>query len=286
MISYKLGVFNLFLLINSFFVFSQSKHPHDDGRKIKIPIVFHIISKNDSENIEDSLVLSELQDLNLDFSKSNDMSLLDPDFAKLVANLNIEFQLLDSVFNKNDLKGIQRIYSKKKVNRNLLLINPKTCVNVFVARQKNASGILIDRINLNYKDVGLNTHLLTHETGHWLGLYHIFGQMGSSSWWNITFKDWDDLIEDTPEQKGATAICYQITPDCPCPPKNIFYKGRKRLYNNFMDYNPCRCMFTVGQANKMRNNIINHKIKLFINSKIQRYEKSLIFIVCFLIYIL
>jgi hypothetical protein len=54
-------------------LFGQIKNPIDDGRKIKIPIVFHVIYNNDNENISDSLILNELQDLNLDFSQRNDM---------------------------------------------------------------------------------------------------------------------------------------------------------------------------------------------------------------------
>ena len=81
------------------------------------------------------------------------------------------------------------------------------------------------------------------------------------------FGNKNDLIDDTPVQKGATAICYEITEKCPCPPNKTGYKGHKTLYNNFMDYNPCRCMFTVGQSIQMRNNIIEHKRIVFDQSE-------------------
>lgn len=255
------------ILFQTTILSGQIKNPLDDGRRIRIPIVFHVIYNNEEQNINEALIVKELHDLNLDFTQKNDISLLDGDFRSQVGNPNIEFFLLDTSFHDKGVKGVQRISAKNITNRDKLLIDSKHCVNVFIAKQGNASDILSNRVNLNYKDVGKGSHVLTHETGHWMGLYHIFGQIGNSSWWNETFGSRNDLIDDTPEQKGATAICFEVKPDCPCPPKNIYYKTHKRMYNNFMDYNPCRCMFSVGQSIKMRNNIIEEKSRVFNNSK-------------------
>jgi hypothetical protein len=247
--------------------FGQVKSPIDDDRKIRIPVIFHVLYNNNTENINDSLITSELGDLNLDFSAINNMNMLDNDFRNIVGNPNIEFYLLDTSFQETEIKGVHRVSKNKIKNIDALLIKPTNCLNVFIANQGDATPFIGgDRVNLNYKDVGIYSHVLTHETGHWLGLYHIFGQIGNSSWLNVTFGNLDDLIDDTPEQKRASAICYSITSTCPCPPENIYYKNHKTLFNNFMDYNPCRCMFTVGQSTKMRNYIIGHKETLF-NSK-------------------
>jgi hypothetical protein len=253
----------LFLSIAFNHLFAQVKNPKDDGRKIKIPVVFHVLYRNNIENVSDSLIMNELKDLNLDFSAGNNMDLLDNDFRNLVGNPNIEFVLLDTTINGNRIKGIQRISASNVRDRNALLINSTNCVNVFVAKQGNASDTFSDRIHLDYEDVGTHSHVLTHEMGHWLGLFHTFGQIGNSYWWNVLLGNHDDLIDDTPKQKKATATCYSITPDCPCPPKKIYYDGRKTMYNNFMDYNPCRCMFSIGQSVQMRNNIIERKKGLF-----------------------
>lgn len=256
---YILFVITIFGFVN---LYSQTKDPADDGRKIKIPVIFHVIYKNNAQNINSSLFKTELKDLNADFSATNDMSLLDPSFRALVGNPNIEFVFLESL-NGVKIDGINRVPSKGLGDWEKLLVTPDVCINVFVADHGNSSDILSDRINLNYKDVGVHSMALTHETGHWLGLYHVFGKIGSSSWWNVTFGDKNDDIDDTPVQKGATAICYEIKEGCPCPPYKTTYDGHKTLYNNFMDYNPCRCMFTVGQVTQMRNNIIRKKAKLF-----------------------
>lgn len=257
----------IIVLLQSLILFSQTRNPIDDGRQIKFPIVFHVIYNDLNEVINDSLILSELRDLNLDFNKKNDMSLLDSNFKNVVGNPNIEFYLLDSLFQKSKTKGIRRVSKKDFRNKKDLLINPNECLNVFIGNQGNSSNILSDRVDLNFKSVGLNSHVLTHETGHWMGLYHIFGKIGNSRWFRVMFGDKDDLISDTPVQRGATAVCYKVTKECPCPPKKTKYKGHKTLYNNFMDYNPCRCMFTIGQSIRMRNNIIEHKRIVFEQSK-------------------
>ncbi len=253
-------------ILTSLYLFGQEKDPLDDGRKIKIPVVFHVLYNNNIENIEDKLILEELNDLNLDFSKNNDMTMLDPEFSHFVGNPNIEFYLLDTLFHESRTKGIRHIALKKSDNKNLLLIDPNNCLNVFIGNHGNASNILGDRVNLNYRKIGDHLRAFTHETGHWLGLYHIFGTIKNTAWWRVLLGDNDDQVADTPEQKGATAVCYEISEKCPCPPINIYYKGHKTMYNNFMDYNPCRCMFTIGQSAKMRNNIIKEKRSLFDNS--------------------
>ena len=244
--------------------FAQEKNPADDGRKIRIPVVFHVIYSDSAENIPDNMILNELKDLNSDISATNDMNLLDKSFQHLVASPNIEFYLLDTTLQKTGIKGVRRITETDVKNRNTLLINAQNCMNVFIADQGNSTpDVGGDEVDLNYKDVGTHGHTLTHETGHWLGLYHTFGQIGNSSWWRVTFGNHDDEVDDTPEQKRGTAICYEITHDCPCPPTVTTYKGHKTLYNNFMDYNPCRCMFTVKQCIRMRNSIIEDRPGLF-----------------------
>lgn len=240
--------------------FAQIKNPADDGRKIRIPVVFHVLYSNSAENINDSFILNELTDLNVNFSATNSMTVLDNDFRNIVGNPNIEFYLLDTLFQGSTVKGIQRRLKNTVANTNDLLINATTCLNVFIADQGNASDILSQRVNLNYEDVGQNTHVLTHETGHWLGLYHIWGKVGSCNRFKLLFSSHDDDIDDTPTQYTCTELRY-VT-DCP-PRRKLHYKKHKILYNNFMDYNGCRCMFTIGQSTQMRNNIIEHKPSLF-----------------------
>jgi hypothetical protein len=269
----KISVLFIIMFLLRIPLFGQIPNSIDDGRKIKIPVVFHVIYSSTKDSINDDLILKELNDLNLDFSQRNDMSLLDNDYVSLVGNPNIEFYLLDTSLQAGGENGVRRIKQVRRLDRNKLLINPKICLNIFVANHGNNAPLIgvgtsePNIVNLNFEDVGNNGHALTHEAGHWLGLYHIFGPIGNSSWWRVLLYSNDDEIEDTPETKGATAICYKITSKCPCPPLDIYYKNNKKMYNNFMDYNPCRCMFTKGQSTQMRNKIIEDRRELFDKSK-------------------
>ncbi len=79
----------------------------------------------------------------------------------------------------------------------------------------------------------------THEIGHWLGLYHIFGADGNC--------EEGDGIDDTPPQFSQ----YQgkpIHPQSSC--------GSNDMFMNFMDYvdDDAMHMFTKGQRDKMRSN--------------------------------
>ncbi|BDD05325.1 zinc-dependent metalloprotease [Aureibacter tunicatorum] len=87
------------------------------------------------------------------------------------------------------------------------------------------------------------THMrrvMTHEVGHWLGLFHTFNDTGSCSY--------NDGIDDTPASPAAWTVnngnCdSEGHPDC----------GFKFNVHNYMDYSNCPSMFTTGQVDFMRS---------------------------------
>ncbi len=75
---------------------------------------------------------------------------------------------------------------------------------------------------------------LSHETGHWLGLRHIWGDGNCA----------DDFVSDTPPAAGASSGC----------PVGRFSCGATNMVENYMDYTNDACMniFTKGQKTRMQ----------------------------------
>jgi Pregnancy-associated plasma protein-A len=81
---------------------------------------------------------------------------------------------------------------------------------------------------------------LTHETGHWLGLYHPFEGGCSPP---------GDLVDDTPPQGTPTSGCPVGKDTCP--------GGGVDSVHNYMDYSYDSCMnqFTRGQTTRFLGQI-------------------------------
>ncbi len=75
---------------------------------------------------------------------------------------------------------------------------------------------------------------LTHETGHWLGLRHIWGDGNCG----------DDFVSDTPTQQSESRGCQKGRVSC----------GSANMVENYMDYSDDACMniFTNGQKQRIR----------------------------------
>ncbi len=75
---------------------------------------------------------------------------------------------------------------------------------------------------------------LTHETGHWLGLRHIWGDANCGN----------DFVDDTPPQASESRGCPVGRTSC----------GAVNMVQNYMDYSDDACfnIFTLGQKSRMR----------------------------------
>lgn len=105
---------------------------------------------------------------------------------------------------------------------------------------------------------------LSHEVGHWLGLYHVFQDTFRYEGGNVDYAPGNnaqelkgDCVIDTPPQ-GEPVFGNPFTTSPPLWPVTIRpadeTQSYKCMFMNFMDYtdDPARFMFTRDQATKMR----------------------------------
>ncbi|UII23730.1 M43 family zinc metalloprotease [Fulvivirga ligni] len=78
----------------------------------------------------------------------------------------------------------------------------------------------------------------THEVGHYLGLRHIWGDIGGCSG--------TDYVDDTPTQESSTTTCPESENRTSCSSQDMF--------QNYMDYTDDACMniFTEGQKGRIQ----------------------------------
>jgi hypothetical protein len=113
----------------------------------------------------------------------------------------------------------------------------------------------IDGVFVDHRNVGRKTgtavlageralyaygRTLTHEIGHWMGLFHTWGDEFCG----------DDLIDDTPTAERANQSRF-----CTDRFSNCSGERTRNLIENYMDYSPDSCMnnFTNGQKARMRS---------------------------------
>jgi len=228
-----------------------------------IPIVFHIVHKYGSENISKAQVESAVAVINEDFRKLNtDLSKIKSEFQPIIGDVGLEFRLAKIDPNGNCTEGITRIesgltFEGKNFSVKTLDNWPRSkYVNVWVvdyiddasgyATLPGTASATYDGIVIRHTMLGKTgtawgkPRTLTHEIGHFLGLYHIWGngENGDDANCNI-----DDRVDDTPNTVGSgIGNCNLSQSSC----------GSLDNVQNFMDYSlPCRYMFTEGQKDRM-----------------------------------
>ncbi|RZJ31807.1 MAG: T9SS type A sorting domain-containing protein [Flavobacterium sp.] len=238
---------------------------------VTIPVVFHVLYKNTTQNISDAQINSQLTILNNDYRKLNtDYSTVVPaPFQSFGADMEIMFCKATQTPTGATTTGITR---KQVANSFVFEDNYYTSsgepawnqakyLNIWIGRFSDSSllgfaflpseagqpwdGLCIG--DQYFGNTGTATapynkgRTATHEIGHYFGLDHPWGDGNC---------DGDDFVADTP----ATSEPYF---DCQSYPNNDYTcvpSASGAMYMNYMDYVPDACMafFTSGQKAVMQ----------------------------------
>ncbi|MEZ4738363.1 MAG: M43 family zinc metalloprotease [Flavobacteriales bacterium] len=234
------------------------------GNTFTIPVVFHVIHENGTENISDEQIEDAIRILNQDFNKENpDWTAVRPVFLDLVADVGIEFRLAKRDPNGNCTSGITRTVSPLTNQGNSemtqLIQWPRNMyLNIWVGRSANgAAGYTNYPAVLNNQpsrdgivvqsgyvgSIGTSSpgrsRVLSHEVGHWINLKHCWGNSNEPGLESNC--EMDDDVDDTPLTKGWTT-CSLNSGSCGSTIDNV---------ENYMEYSYCDKMFTHGQADRM-----------------------------------
>lgn len=253
------------------------------GYQITIPVVFHIVYNDVIENIHDSIIYQQLEILNKSFNARNaDTIILTDTLKKWVGDFKINFELAYIDPNGLPTGGITRTqtsmsaftyygnYVKKEYNGKAPW-STNRYLNIWVCDLDNYLGYSqfpggpeeTDGVVLDWQIVGNQSNLLNypdsytsqwtggkiavHEVGHWLNLYHPWGNPGPG-----VIQCADDYIPETGLQE------LPVYPSDGCPDTLFsecdhapFYQTAERVFvKNYMEYsgNNCAVCFTKNQV--------------------------------------
>ncbi|MNK12814.1 Pregnancy-associated plasma protein-A [compost metagenome] len=252
------------------FTRQYTENPAKSGAAYVIPVVFHIIHNNGPENISDSQIHDAVKQVNLQYRKLNpDTNQIVPAFQSIAADAQIEIRLAQIDPNGNCTSGITRTVSTltnpgDHQVKSLIHWPPEKYLNIYVCF--DAAGLAghavmpaaadtipeWDGIVMRHDYVGtigtsdyFRRTVLSHEIGHYLNLYHIWGGNNVPDFYYLPVGNsgncaYDDEVTDTPNTIGWST-CNLNANSC----------GGLNNVQNYMDYAYCALMFTEGQKVRM-----------------------------------
>ena len=236
---------------------------------VTIPVVFHVVYKTAAQNISDAQCIAQIAQLNLDYARKNaDTTNTPTAFRSLGIDTKIQFCLAQRDPNGLATTGIihksttsasfiddDKVKSSTTGGDNAW--SSSNYLNIWVCNLGNSllgyaqfpgDVAATDGVVLLYSSVGSVLspgtaapyqygRTATHEVGHWLNLYHIWGDASCGN----------DLVNDTPTQSTSNSGCPTY------PHRTCSNTTSGDMYMNYMDYTDDGCMniFTSGQTARM-----------------------------------
>jgi len=245
---------------------------------ITIPVVFHVLYRTSAQNISQARILDQLATLNADYARLNADTVNTPaPFKPLAGGSNIRFCLAQRDPAGNATTGVIRklvtAMGYDPISNDAIKYSSQggddawsttDYLNVWVANFNGSSNSILgisqmpggvaatDGCSVRYECVGGPTfpgtmtgfnygRTLTHEVGHWLALYHTWGDDGGAC-------TGSDHVGDTPNQTSENYNCptFPLLDNCtPASPGVMFMS-----YMDYVDDN-CMNMFSTGQTSRM-----------------------------------
>lgn len=251
--------------------FTQNYTLEENRTVVTIPVVFHVVYNTNDQNISDAQIMTQIDVLNKDFNRLNaDTGSTPGPFKSLAANVQVQFCLAQRDPNNNATNGITRtmtsITSFTAEDTSIYytslggydIWDRNKYLNIYVC---NLAGTLLgyaqfpgmnpatDGVVIGYTYLGtIGTvqppnnlgRTATHEVGHWLNLFHIWGDEPACAQ--------DDEVLDTPLQGTESSGCPTFPMTDACSPN-----APGIMFMNYMDYSDDNCMnmFSIGQSTRM-----------------------------------
>lgn len=269
--------------VNTMVQQQRQQHLLNVNDVITIPVVVHVVYKNDFDSFSIDQIRMQIARLNEDFNNlHSDLHKVPAAFTPRIGNMNLQFVLAQKDPNNNPTSGIEYRKTTREYNSsvpgndyfmkkystegldawdaykylNVWVCNTNGSLNGYSTRPEllgqypEEDGVVVSTTAFGihlFNNAGTNYgRTLTHEVGHWLGLRHVWADDEDDA--NKCLAD--DEVEDTPKQGlpnyGLHAPGY-IHISCSNGPAGD-------MWMNYMDY--CdhlnRYLFTAGQVTRAR----------------------------------
>jgi hypothetical protein len=236
---------------------------------VTIPVVFHIIHQGEpleiGGNISNAQISNALDSLNADFSNTNisfcmaqrdpnGLPMLEPGIKRVNGSSN-GYSGSMSMNGPNEalIKGLSYFTNYRYLNIWVVGdIVGGSGQTVGFASFPNFTANTLDGIVMDKDFLGIgNWHILTHEVGHFLNLYHTFeGDNNGTSCPPLDVTAGDKCADTQAHKRSTNFTCPQGDNECYIDPFYVL----SDISDNHMDYSDegCRMIFSNEQINRMK----------------------------------